>query len=291
MADKFTIPRPEGVTADVALLLHGLGLSIFPVPLPVAGTPANHPGDGKTPASGFSWKRWQTERASADMVREWFGHSTNVAIVTGAISDLVVVDCDSEPALHWATRHLPYTPRQVRTAKGYHLSYRHPGVPVRNKARIDTGDGKMSLDLRADGGYVIGPWSLHASGETYHAVGDWDAPASEVPVFNPAWLTTAPKSLATTSSEPRTYTTATPVLDRARKYLASIPRPEIGCGSDAATLYAACRLARGFELPEGDAVMLLDEWAGGRPGWDRGWLATKVRHAMRYGAEPIGGLL
>jgi len=33
-----------------------------------------------------------------------------------------------------------------------------------------------------------------------------------------------------------------------RRYLAVRPRPEIGFGRDWATLYAACRLVRGFGL-------------------------------------------
>ena len=44
---------------------------------------------------------------------------------------------------------------------------------------------------------------------------------------------------------------------RARRYLAAIPAPQIGQGSDAATLYAACRLVRGFKLTEADTTTLL----------------------------------
>ena len=80
------------------------------------------------------------------------------------------------------------------------------------------------------------------------------------------------------------------MIERARRYLAAVPRPEIGRGSDSATLYAACRLTRGFGLSAVDAEALLWEWAGGRPGWTRGWLACKVAHAERYGSELIGSL-
>ena len=62
-------------------------------------------------------------------------------------------------------------------------------------------------------------------------------------------------------------------------------------GSDADTLYAACRLVRGFALSLVDAEDLLWEWAGGRPGWTREWVAQKVAHAERYGTEAIGSLL
>lgn len=47
------------------------------------------------------------------------------------------------------------------------------------------------------------------------------------------------------------------VVERARRYLAAIPQPEIGSGSDTATLYAACRLVRGFGLSPDAAEALL----------------------------------
>lgn len=165
-----------GVTSNLALILHGLGFSIFPVPMPRPGALTGRPGDGKTP--DVPWKFWQTARADEAQIIRWFVPPQNVAIVTGEISGVVVVDCDTDEALAYATRHLPYTPWQVYTAKGFHLYYRHPGTPVRNRARISTSDGRLALDVRGDGGYVIGPWSEHASGAMYHAVGDWDAPTN-----------------------------------------------------------------------------------------------------------------
>lgn len=48
------------------------------------------------------------------------------------------------------------------TARGYHEFFRHPGRPIQNRAGLRPG-----LDVRADGGYVIVPPSLHASGARY----------------------------------------------------------------------------------------------------------------------------
>jgi hypothetical protein len=79
------------------------------------------------------------------------------------------------------------------------------------------------------------------------------------------------------------------VVGRARAYLAAIPKPVIGQGSDAVTFYAACRLVRGFDLSAADAEALLWDWAGGRAGWTREWIAEKVDNAQ-YGTEPIGVL-
>jgi len=159
---------------------------------------------------------------------------------------------------------------------------------VRNRARLDTGAGKLALDVRGDGGYVIGPGSVHASGVDYEHAGDWREPIETLPVFDPSWLAAPARPPAVTHQPIRPTGDA---AERARRYLARVPKPEIGQGSDAATLYAAARLVRGFGLDVGTAVSLLDKWAGGRPGWDRDWLALKVANAAKFGTEPIGGLL
>lgn len=269
-----------------ALALWRQGLSIIPVPRPRAGVPPGSPGDGKVP--GIVWKSYQERRATKAEVTAWFTVEQNVAIVTGALSGVVVVDADSPAALQWCISRLPYTPWQTKTARGFHLFYAHPGVSVRNRAKLETGAGKLDIDLRADGGYVIAPGSLHASGASYDWAGDWSVPRDKLPRFWPGWVSRpycprpapAPVLSRPTGDLP----------ERARRYLAAIPRPEIGGASDTATLRAACRLTRGFGLSASDAITLLWEWAGGRPGWTKEWVAEKVANALRYGSEPIGGL-
>ena len=53
---------------------------------------------GKTPPARFRWKEYQERRATLDEIRNWFGQNGeyNIGIVTGEVSGLVVVDCDSE---------------------------------------------------------------------------------------------------------------------------------------------------------------------------------------------------
>lgn len=270
-----------------ALRFLHLGLSVIPVPRPRAGVAAGSPGDGKVPA--IAWREYQTRLPTeAELCeREWFGgEPMNFAVVTGAVSNHVVIDADSPEALRVITRRLPYTPRQTQTGRGFHLWYRHPGVRVPNRARIDTPEGRLAIDVRGDGGYVIAPGSLHASGAEYLEAGDWTAPADHVPVFWPGWLA-RPQRTSPVSNMPRP---TGDIVTRARAYLAAVPRPEIGHGSDAATLYAACRLVRGFGLSSSEAEALLWAWVGGRPGWTREWVARKVIHAERYGTEPIGAL-
>jgi hypothetical protein len=271
-----------------ALALAARGLSVIAVPAPQPGAPPGQPGDGKVPR--IRWAEFQQRPATEDEIRAWWTDEpdANPAIVTGAVSDLVVVDADSPEALRHCTRTLKYTPWQVQTGRGYHLYYRHPGVQVRNRAHIETKDGQLAIDVRADGGFVIAPGARHASGAQYLEAGDWSVPRNQLPRFWPGWL-----SRPTTRPRPSTPPVARQtgdLIDRARRYLAAIPAPAIGQGSDNATLYAACRLTRGFGISEADAAALLWEWAGNRPGWTYAWVEEKVSHAVRYGTEPIGAL-
>jgi hypothetical protein len=278
------------MTPNMLLLARRLvarDLSVFPVPRARPGL------DGKTPV--ISWKRYQTTRPTDAELVAWFSTPQNLAIVTGDISNVVVVDVDAADALDWVRQHLPSTPWQTRTAKGLHLWFRHPGSPVHGKVRVRTDAGKLALDVRGDACYVMSPGSLHASGIVYRFEGDWRVPKAELPVFSLDWLSVVAPPERVTKQETRMSPSSNAgqtALKRARAYLMAIPRPEIGCGSDLAVFTVACRLVRGFALPESDAEDLLFEWAGSRPGWTREWIALKVRSASaRDRGEQIGGYL
>jgi hypothetical protein len=265
-----------------ALALVQRGLSVIPVPRP----DGRH--DGKVPA--IAWKEYQTRRATVDEIRAWFATPQNLAIVTGAVSGVVVVDADSPDALLWCTRNLPYTPWQTQTPRGFHLIYRRGESTVGNRACVETRDGRLAIDVRGDGGYVIAAGSLHQTGVRYAEAGDWTAPREALPCFWPGWLARPARLGRPSRPRPAQPSTDEQIRERARRYLAAIPRPEIGAGSDVATLSAACRLVRGFALAEHEAAALLWEWAGNRPGWTYEWIVAKVRHAERYGSEPHGAL-
>jgi Bifunctional DNA primase/polymerase, N-terminal len=265
-------------TLDQARALRDRGMSVFRIPL---GT--------KVPDT--SWKAYQERLATDDELVAWFTAPANIGIVTGAISDLVVVDVDSADAVNYAIRRLPYTPWQTKTPRGYHLYFAHPGTPVANRGTdLQTRFGPLPLHVRGDGGYVLAPGSQHPSGALYYAVGRWHYARTALPRFWPGWLQPVKPSRPRPTTPAPTPHGSDFLLERARRYLAAIPLPVIGQGSDAATLSAACRLVRGFAISASEAEQLLWEWCGNRDGWDRAWVSEKVANALTYGTETIGGL-
>lgn len=162
------------------------GCSVIPIDHP-SDTTAQSSSVGKTPT--VAWKAFQVARPSDEQLLAWFGNGRqrNIGVITGAVSNLVVVDCDSPEAVAWADARLPQTPWRVRTSKGEHRGYRHPGVPVGNKVRIDAGDPAIKIDVRGDGAYVVAPGSEHASGTRYEWVGEPPS-IDALPVFDLAWL-------------------------------------------------------------------------------------------------------
>jgi len=270
---------------ETARRLLARGLSVIPIPLPQLGV-----SDGKTAA--MPWKEYQSRLPTLAELAQWFATEQNIAVICGAVSGVVVVDVDALDARAWWMAHRPFTPWCVHTAKGAHFYYRHPGGCIRNRVRLETPDGKFAIDIRSDSGYVISPGSLHSSGVRYRAAGDWCATRSALPVFNPNWIERPrPKALLARNSSETTFLASNAAVDiriRAAAYLAKIPVPEIGCGSDRAVFYAACRLVRRFALSDADAEELLWQWCGNRDGWTREWVNQKILNAHKHGTEPVG---
>jgi putative DNA primase/helicase len=130
---------------------------------------------GKRPA--VPWQVYQRRPATLAELEGWFERRRlNVGIVTGHVSGIFVLDADTPDALDWAESNMEPTDMRVRTGKGMHLYYPlSADVQIRNKTRIRVGaGGRIGLDIRADGGYVLGPGSVHPSGAVYTREGsDW----------------------------------------------------------------------------------------------------------------------
>jgi hypothetical protein len=120
-----------------------------------------------------SWEEFQKAPADQAQLQQWGKEfqGANVGIVTGAVSDIVVIDIDSDPAKeklktllgNYAIDEVP----RSRTGKGWQLFFKHPGTPIQNRTGVFPG-----LDVRGDGGYVVAPPSIHPNGKPYH----WEVP-------------------------------------------------------------------------------------------------------------------
>jgi hypothetical protein len=93
----------------------------------------------------------------------------NIAIATGAVSGIVVIDIDprhggptSLEAWERDNGPLPRTLETETGGGGSHKVFLHPGFPVKNRTNLVPG-----VDVRGDGGYIVVPPSVHCSGGRY----------------------------------------------------------------------------------------------------------------------------
>lgn len=136
------------------------GFSIIPIPFREKG-------------ATIKWEQYQKKRATEGQIKSWFSQDkSNIAIICGEVSgNLLVVDCDSKDkwlefkplaekklGLDDLVNHTPV----VKTGKGYHIYFRTP-TPIKSVKF-------PRLDLKAEGGYVIAPPSVHPNGQTYSFV-------------------------------------------------------------------------------------------------------------------------
>lgn len=145
------------INLEAALLYLSRGWSIIPIDV-----------TGPIKKPYVDWKPYQTRRATEQELKTWWSvwpHAA-VGIVTGKISDVVVIDIDPrhggqpEPILEAAPTNL-----RVQTGGGgWHYYYSYPDNVERVPNRVGIIQG---IDIRADGGYAVLPPSNHSSGGVY----------------------------------------------------------------------------------------------------------------------------
>jgi len=241
------------------------------------------------------WKRWQTERVPRDLVEEWFSHGEhNIALITGARAGIVVVDGDSQEACGHIEAVCEATPMVIQSSKGAHYYYRHPGGKVPNATRILD---DPPIDVRGDGGIIMGPGSMHASGVLYRLrEGGYDLRSvADLPLYRREWFPDLRHTEICESVRPVVLFSSPSGQDaysQAQKYVSATPGATQGAGGDSFTYVMACRLVRGFNLPDEEAISLLREWNREcTPPWDEQDLKAKVQHARAYGAGEFGSML
>ena len=79
---------------------------------------------------------------------------------------------------------------------------------------------------------------------------------------------------------------------RAQRFLLAVEPAVAGQHGDLRTFRICCRVVRGFELSDHEAISVLSEWnARCQPPWSERELLIKVQNARKYGREPLGALV
>lgn len=215
---------------EIALSYADLHFAVFPL-LP----------NEKRPATSNGYKAATTDR---EQITHWWTENPNynIGIATGAPSGgLVVIDLDIDlekgsdgisRLKQWQNQNGMQLPDETACARtgtgGLHLFFKDTNTSYRNSADIFK-DGS-GVDIRADGGYIVAPGSIHPNGTPY----EWQVHPC---IYGIAPVNHAVKSLLSLRGE-----------TRAKREEAPVTCSLIGEGARNDTLYrAACSMvAKGF---------------------------------------------
>ena len=216
---------------------------------------------GKVPA--IAWSEYQSRRSSLEEVSGWFGENRaenfNIGIVTGRVSDLVVVDADSaEDAAFWEQQHpTPFTVMSGGDRGGRHFYFRTPPhEDVRNRVSVDG----RKIDIRGEGGVIVAPGSIHpGTGKAY----EWLTPIEhlsldELPAFQPSWIPAKQVPRVSASTLQGTAWKNNGKIKDIRAYIRSIQAVS-GEGGDRNCFIVAC-LLREAGLSATEALSEIRAW-------------------------------
>lgn len=158
LRDILSQERTSTTIHQLTTLLVQSGFSVVPIPI------------GKKYPEGFYWQDYEMRLATFEELDMWFnGKILNYGIVCGKISGIVVIDIDDAEALEWCLKNLPPPMFKCKSGRGQHWYYKYPpmGGRVSNRVSIKINSKKFKIDIRADGGLIVGPGSTHESGMIY----------------------------------------------------------------------------------------------------------------------------
>jgi Bifunctional DNA primase/polymerase, N-terminal len=135
---------------------------------------------GKHPRTKNGCKDGTTDK---NQIENWWGKypEANIGIVTGEMSDLIVLDVDIRPggeeSLRLIKRDLAdLSDPAVVTGGGFHYYFKFP-----RSAKITSATPLPGIDLKGGRGYVVAPPSNHISGVTYGWLRTLDTPLDDFP--------------------------------------------------------------------------------------------------------------
>lgn len=131
--------------------------------------------DGSKKPAIPSWKPFQSEMPTDQLIRKWWEESLGMGVICGAVSGgLEVLDFDKQadtvfPAWRKLIESIAIWLPVVETPSGgYHIYYRCSVVCNNTKIAMD--NGEVLIESRGEGGYVVGvssPASVHQRNYPY----------------------------------------------------------------------------------------------------------------------------
>ena len=133
------------------------------------------------------WKDWQDRKQTPediskiiqkynelyidgkDKYKNSYVFTPNIAVITGKVSGIVVVDLDNQEAVDFMKLQNPCPAPMVKTNRGYHLYYKYPDArSIPSMQKLFGGDpGNPIIDICSDKHLITLPPSIHASGHEY----------------------------------------------------------------------------------------------------------------------------
>ncbi|MBG6070070.1 bifunctional DNA primase/polymerase [Micromonospora ureilytica] len=251
--------NPEVTVLDAAQYMATRGAYVFPLDHPALPQCAGVPTKGHDPTTcaergKHPTGRWSIEATNklADIVAMFAGTTRNYGIDCRA-SQLLVIDEDvlglftDYAAQHGHTIPHTFIVRSGRPGGGRHFYFR---VPREHPFTNSTGNLPKGVDVRGKGGYVVGPGSLHASGQVYLPE-DWAAPFADLPDWLAETLTPpARQHTEVVDGEPLNR----PLTPRVAELLDADP------GDRSEQFYRLARELMEAGFTQGQAVTVLTPW-------------------------------
>jgi len=120
------------------------------------------------------WSQYQETLPTLQQIVAMYNKTPNamLSIVTGKLSGIIVVDCDTQTAIEHIESLLPesYETLIASTPRGgRHYYFKHNGKKLQTKAGVLAG-----IDVRSDGGVIVAPPSINITGGRYEWINALD---------------------------------------------------------------------------------------------------------------------
>lgn len=170
------------------------------------------PVDGESKEPLCAWRAYTERLPDAFDIHNWSLRfpKAGIAVITGPISNLLVLDADGPDAIAEIKRRgIPKTPMVCTPGnpskgrpEGLHIYFKHPANLAPFKSSTKLGDSKK-LDVRGAGSYVVAPYTRRNDGRAYKWIAHPDhTPLADPPTWFIRMLKVAAKTAAPNCGSP-----------------------------------------------------------------------------------------